>query len=67
MATRGRHSKDEPGRNEFTGRVRHWERIWVTSKAPKCKELKFRRWAQTGAVLTQPAGLQADRAGWAGC
>lgn len=50
MATRGRHAKDDGGpRETFTGRVRRWTRTWVASREPKSKELKFRRWLQTGA------------------
>lgn len=47
MATRGRHQRDD-GQKEFTGRVRRWTRTWVTSKQPKTKDLRFRRWLQTG-------------------
>lgn len=50
MATRGRHTRDGEGPSkEFTGRVHRWARTWVAAKQPRTKELKFRRWLQTGA------------------
>ncbi|KAL4435566.1 hypothetical protein ABPG77_002529 [Micractinium sp. CCAP 211/92] len=55
MATRGRHARDD-GQKEFTGRVHHWSYAWVTSKQPKTKELKFRRWQQTDERLPELAG-----------
>jgi hypothetical protein len=53
MATRGRHTRDD-GQKEFTGRVRRWRKVWVASKEPKSKELKFQRWLQTGAGFCEP-------------
>lgn len=55
MATRGRHARDD-GQKEFTGRVHRWSYAWVTSKQPKTKELKFRRWQQTDERLPELAG-----------
>ncbi len=62
MATRGRHARDD-GQKEFTGRVHHWSYAWVTAKQPKTKELKFRRWQQTGGArggqaITEACKLQ---------
>ncbi|KAI3435030.1 hypothetical protein D9Q98_003082 [Chlorella vulgaris] len=55
MATRGRHTRDD-GQKEFTGRVRRWRKVWVASKEPKSKELKFQRWLQTDERPPELAG-----------
>jgi len=65
MATRGRHARDD-GQKEFTGRVRMWSRTWVASKEPKTKELKFRRWQQTGEPHSLPLALGRSVSG-TGC